>query len=539
MKRIIKYIALGIIMFGVWSCRPMGDDLLSYGQSDDQAFRIAESSFAGEFETFWMAMNENYCIWDYEKELGLDWDEVYDTYLPKFQALDDPNRTTPVSDEELEALYSQFTDSLHDGHLAFIIKNPHTGGTIMLVPNQKRNLRERKQVYTDEKENITSLGAYRKAGGNPNHRILDYDASGPVDFALELLDSAAHRVLRVAEAYVDSVDAAGGPEYTGSLNDKVYELANGLKWEMLSVLSVLDLPWEAQIKDLSMYINQYNRACQTYAAAIDLLGADLTPIDDIYASDELRFIRFALFDGNIAYLRFGGFRLSLFLPDEYRSDDGTPYSEYQNAVYRVWKKWFDAIQSLHASGQLGGVIIDVRNNTGGIVNDYQYVLGALLPSGGYDSHTMRVKNGLGRLDFAPLIPFRFLTYPDAHAVISDRPIVVLANSNSISMAEMTTWGVHSQPNGCFIGTRTYGGLSCLSPGVESYSETYSGAFGVRDVTPIYGYIPKYVSLFGPDRKILEGVGITPDIEQPLDVNLWTSEGRDSQLERALDYIHSK
>ena len=412
---------------------------MSYGQSDTQAFAIAEHSFAGQFHVFWNAMNENYCIWDYEQELGLDWDKVYDTYMPKFQELDDPDRDSPVSDEELKALYSQFTDSLHDGHLAFIIKNPHTGGQIMLIPNQNRNLRERKQVYTDEKDNITTLDAYRGADINPNHRILDYD------------------------------------------------------------------------------------------------GVD-TPTDEDFADDALRFIRFALFDGNIAYLRFGGFRLTLHLPEESRRDDGTPYSEYQNAVYRVWKKWFDAIQTLHASGQLGGVIIDVRNNTGGIVNDYQYVLGALLPSGGYDSHTMRVKNGLGRLDFAPYIPFRYPTYPDAHEVVSDKPIVVLANSNSVSMSEMTTWGVHSQPNGCFIGTRTYGGLSSLSPSVESYSETYSGVFGVRDVTPIYGYIPKYVSMYGSDKKILEGVGITPDIEQALDVNLWQTAGRDNQLERAVDYI---
>lgn len=538
MKRITIYVALGILTLGVFSCRPQGDELLSFGQSDTQAFGNAQASFTGEFEVFWNAMNENYCIWDYEQELGLDWDEVYETYLPKFQALDDSNRTAPVSDEELKALYLQFTDSLHDGHLAFIIKNLHTGGVITLVPNQNRNLREREQLFTDEKENITSLEAYRKTGINPNHRILDYDASGPVDFALELLDSAANRALRIADAYVDSVDAAGGPDGSGSPDDKVYMLASALKGEMQSVLNVLNLSFNEQMTYLSSYINQYNQACQTYAAAIDFLDVDLTPIDDAFASDALRFIRFALFDGNIAYLRFGGFQLSLFLPEEYRIDDGTDESEYRNAVYRVWKKWFDAIQSLHASGKLGGVIIDVRNNTGGIVNDYQYVLGALLPSGGYDSHTMRVKNGLGRLDFAPLIPFHYPTYPDAHAVISDRPIVVLANSRSISMAEMTTWGVHSQPNGCFIGTRTYGGLSSLSPSVESYSETYSGVFGVRDVTPVYGYIPKYVSMYGPDKKIMEGVGITPDIEQKLDVNLWQTQGRDSQLERALDYIKS-
>ena len=118
------------IAFAITSCRPLGDDLLSYGQNDDQAFAASKASFAGEFATFWLAMNENYCIWDYEAEFGLDWDEVYDTYLPQFQALDE--RQTPVSDDELKALYCQFLDSIHDGHCAFQIKNRHTGHYIVV-----------------------------------------------------------------------------------------------------------------------------------------------------------------------------------------------------------------------------------------------------------------------------------------------------------------------------------------------------------------------------------------------------------------------
>jgi hypothetical protein len=39
--------------------------------------------------------------------------------------------------------------------------------------------------------------------------------------------------------------------------------------------------------------------------------------------------------------------------------------------------------------------------------------------------------------------------------------------------------------------------------------------------------------------VVEGYGFEPDIECPLDVNLWQTAGRDNQLEKALDYIHSK
>ena len=38
-----------------------------------------------------------------------------------------------------------------------------------------------------------------------------------------------------------------------------------------------------------------------------------------------------------------------------------------------------------------------------------------------------------------------------------------------------------------------------------------------------------------DKQLFEGVGITPDIDVDFDVALYLTTGRDSQLERALQY----
>ena len=137
------------------------------------------------------------------------------------------------------------------------------------------------------------------------------------------------------------------------------------------------------------------------------------------------------------------------------------------------------------------------------------------------------------------MPFVASTYPEPHAVITDQPIVVLANSNSGSLAENSTWGVISQPNGYFIGTRTFGALSALAPDPEDYSGTYSGAFGVENVTSFYGHLPKYVLLYGDELECRESIGFVPNEDLPLDIVLWQTQARDNQLERALDYIHSK
>ena len=70
------------------SCRETSDDFISYGQDDKLSFTAADTCFAGQFKALWMALNSNYGIWDYEAEHGLDWDAVYNTYLPKMEELD-------------------------------------------------------------------------------------------------------------------------------------------------------------------------------------------------------------------------------------------------------------------------------------------------------------------------------------------------------------------------------------------------------------------------------------------------------------------
>ena len=533
---IIKYSLFILIALCAFSCRPQSDELLSLGQNDDQAFADANDSYAAEFKTLWYAMNENYCIWDFEEAYGVDWDEVYATYLPKFEELD--ARNEDVTDDELSALYCQFLDSLHDGHMDVYVQNLSTGNYLRLFPTLNRNRRERGAQLDSDEANVTTLDVYRTAAVDANYQIKSYDATGSGLVVAEEMDTTASRVIRAATEYIALVEAAGGPSM---LYDSLYTAIVEMKKEFKHIQDVLHANTEDVITNsLGVFVPQYNDICLEYALAAKQIGVTLTPIETIMETDGVMSLRFALFEGNIAYIRIGGFGLTRHLhPALITPDTTSMYYAYQMAVNRVWHHWFDTIQSLHAAGQLGGVILDVRNNNGGLVNDYQYAMGALLPSGGWHGLTMRTKNGSGRLDYGPLVPFYFRTYSEEHAAITEEPIVVLANSLSISLAENTVWGVISQPNGYFIGTRTFGALSALGVSPECYSEAYSGAFGVENVTPVYGKLPKYVCLYGDNLEIKEAHGFDPDKDIPLDVNLFQSTGRDNQLESALDYIHSK
>ena len=123
-----------------------------------------------------------------------------------------------------------------------------------------------------------------------------------------------------------------------------------------------------------------------------------------------------------------------------------------------------------------------------------------------------------------------------HEIINDVPIVVLANVHSVSMAEITSSAVKLIPNGKLIGTRTHGGL-CGLTGIEEFSLNYTGYIGIKDKTPVYCYIPT-LAYFNMDKKCLEGIGVEPDIEVSLDREQFSKTGRDTQLDRALEYIRT-
>jgi C-terminal processing protease CtpA/Prc len=205
------------------------------------------------------------------------------------------------------------------------------------------------------------------------------------------------------------------------------------------------------------------------------------------------------------------------------------------SIETAWLMWFSKIQELHKAGTLGGVIIDLRGNGGGMLNDYQFVMGALLPSGGFTTNLLRYKRGTARLDYSPLMPQVMPTLPSEHAVVTE-PIVVLGDCNSVSMAEVTARSCKLIPNACFIGKRTWGALCGLNEN-PYFSVNYSGHIGVRRQTSVYVYTPMMAS-FSMDGKQLEGVGIEPDIEVDLDTKLFNANTSDTQLERALQYIRT-
>jgi len=238
---------------------------------------------------------------------------------------------------------------------------------------------------------------------------------------------------------------------------------------------------------------------------------------------------FAVFPGSngkkIAYLRFQSFQVTSVVNYLSSTDLAPLRAFYGNGIT-------DGITNGWAGrDDVEAVIIDVRGNGGGMLNDLKPVVGSLSHSD-IDLGYSRTKEGLGRLDYSAWTPF-VIQRPDNY-LRWDRKVVALVDVNSVSCSEITALMVQSMPNGTVIGERTYGATCPLING--GHDMLYSGVFGDYGKYGYYVYTSNF-DVVDKQYKSLEGVGVTPDIECLFDFNA-LQNGHDNQLERALQFIRT-
>ena len=235
--------------------------------------------------------------------------------------------------------------------------------------------------------------------------------------------------------------------------------------------------------------------------------------------------QFAVFDDNIIYY---------YLKDYHQTSDSLRMD--------LWRKWFEKVQKLKKESRLKGLVIDLRGNTGGVGDNNKYVIGSLVPSVyglrneiqiGY----LREKKGIGRFEYAEPYPVYMPVLEEDHVTITEQ-IVILTDSLTSSTAELACLFAKERDNMTIIGTRTWG---CYSPLWTGHVNHYAGFGKIGDEslkeTSFYISMP-YATFLTKDKKIIESIGVKPDVEIVLDRNLFNETGRDNQLERALKFIRT-
>lgn len=135
-----------------------------------------------------------------------------------------------------------------------------------------------------------------------------------------------------------------------------------------------------------------------------------------------------------------------------------------------------------------GLILDLRNNPGGVVDQAIDVADAFLPRGAVVLTRGRNADLDGRFDAKP---------DDLDALVKDLPLVVLINGGTASAAEIVAGALQDQKRATLVGSRSYGKGS-----VQSIVRL-AGGDAMKLTTARY---------YTPNNRSIQAAGINPDIE---------------------------
>lgn len=171
-----------------------------------------------------------------------------------------------------------------------------------------------------------------------------------------------------------------------------------------------------------------------------------------------------------------------------------------------------ALEAFRAAN-VTGMIIDLRNNGGGLLDASVEMADMILPEGTVVS--IRDKNGA---EEAFTIDGEYY----------DVPMVVLVNGYSASASEILSGAIRDTGEGTLVGTKTFG------KGVVQSVIDFPDGSGLKVTTARY---------FTPSGECIHGVGIEPDVEIELDEDVVTRYGinnlpheQDAQLQKAIELI---
>jgi carboxyl-terminal processing protease len=199
----------------------------------------------------------------------------------------------------------------------------------------------------------------------------------------------------------------------------------------------------------------------------------------------IKSVKSELLDGKLGYVKLFQFQ------------DKTS-SELKDAIYKLQKE---------NNGKLSGLILDLRNNPGGLLTQAVEVVDEFIDEGIIVS--VKGRNRGQNLDY----------YATKNSEIHEFPIVVLVNKGSASASEVVAEALQDYNRSTIIGTKTFGKGS-----VQTIIKLEDGS-GLKITT---------AKFYAPSGRSINNVGVVPDV---------IVENKDSksdlQLKRAKELIAAK
>ncbi len=186
--------------------------------------------------------------------------------------------------------------------------------------------------------------------------------------------------------------------------------------------------------------------------------------------------------------------------------------EFQKESYTDLKA---ALETLRKDG-LEGLVLDLRNNPGGLLDSSISIADLFLPPNRLVVYTQGRRTE-DRIEYRTR---------QAEAIPASLPMVILINEGSASASEILAGALSDSKRAVLVGKKSFGkgSVQTVIPLPESSAVKLT--------------IARY---YTPSGRVIEGKGLTPDIEVEQNIRTLALEGKidlekDAQLQRALDLL---
>ena len=185
-------------------------------------------------------------------------------------------------------------------------------------------------------------------------------------------------------------------------------------------------------------------------------------------------------------------------------EDGIAYIRISNFGEHTAEEFGEIYKKMEEEG-MKKLVLDLRQNPGGLINTSVAVANYLIPKG----NIVTVKGRDGKLEEYN---------SDLEAV--KYPLAVLVDGNSASASEILAGAVKDTKAGTLVGAKTFGkgSVQVVLPIMHSDAVKLT--------------IAKY---YTPSGECIDGVGIEPDVE----INFQEGDTEDVQLKKALEVLKDK
>lgn len=513
-------------------------------------------SYADLFEVFWKTMDQQYnYFYEQKQQGGLDWDEVYKTYYPKFEALKTYGR--PGEDDgqinadflAASGYFKEIINPIIDRHFNVKIQFPATNKNIIRTVTFYGGMLD---------ENTPLTYPFEEKYGYMKNRV-DNNAFKSKTSALGLIagnltsDPEIYYLTFSQFAVTNSFKITLADNYLNPSKGNALLLTKEILSESEELNAIKDVNMRNAIKEVTFNIlDEYNAYAES--AVFKTFMQEVAKFNQTeIASKELNI---AAKNALIAYNALPKYKTIAPYGPLYNAETeeyvgtfiglmdnhvnfGYNFPQLTSAITQIISRspfYEKFLNPLHR-GDIKKIIIDLRDNGGGAVVDARFISDRFITKNTVFAY-QRTREGNGRFNYTPWVEAK--TNPHNFGIPANIPIAILTDKGSASMSEITTLMLKSQGNQVVsIGDYSAGATAGLGT-----IDDFNG--GTRDEIAggkLKFYMP-LLAMKDATGLVVEGVGIKPNIAvAPLtDAELAQMDSPnfvDRVLNEAIKYLKSK